>query len=132
MNNMKDIITDKLNAIFEATDETLNEWKGTGNLQFPSLISMMAVKMNWSEKEMREAEPIVRFYVRNHTDWYVTRGAHGGIMKYSEKQKKEAVKLEKEALKAQMKAAIEAKEATKLASAQTVVVNSTPSSDDSE
>ena len=35
---------DKLIPIWNATDEVLNDWKGEGCLQFPTLVSMLAVK----------------------------------------------------------------------------------------
>lgn len=107
------VVLDDLMSIYKVTDEVLDEWKdkGKGNLQFPDLLGMMAVKLNWNEKQMREADPLVRYYVRKHPDWYVTRGAHGGIMRTEEKQKKEQEKANKSSIKDQMKAAIEAKAA---------------------
>lgn len=100
---------DQLESVFTIADQVLSDWKGNGNLQFPILMGMLAVKLNWDEKQVRENDPIVRYYVRNHSDWYVTRGAHGGIMRTTEKQKKEAEKTAKSTAKEQMKAAIEAK-----------------------
>lgn len=129
------VLLDNLMSLFKSTDEVLNEWTGDGNLQFPVLLTMMAVKLNWNEKQIREADPLIRYYIRNSPDWYVTRGAHGGIMKASEKQKKEAVLAAKEAAKASMKAAIEAKAlAAKTAVVQAVPVNVVESdeSDESE
>lgn len=113
MSNVIKTVTDQLVTIFSATEEILAGWQEDSNLQFPHLVSMVALKMNWSEKQLREADPIVRFYVRNHPEWYVTRGAHGGIMRTADRQKKEQSKAAKEALKQQMKANIEAKVAAK-------------------
>jgi hypothetical protein len=101
---------DDLRPIFRATNEALSEWTGEGNLQFPKLLEMLALKLNWGEKQLREADVLVRWYVRRHPDWHVTRGAHGGIMRASEKQKKEAAKLAKDLAKKQMQDALEAKE----------------------
>jgi hypothetical protein len=112
MSNTVQNVLDKLAPLFQATDEVLAEWTGEGNLQFPVLLGMMAVKLNWDEKQVRENDPLVRFYVRNNPDWFVTRGAHGGIMRATEKQKKETAKAAKEAVKAQLQAAIEAKTAS--------------------
>jgi hypothetical protein len=112
---------DDLTAIFTATDEVLSGWTGEGNLQFPTLIGMMAVKLNWDEKQAREADPLIRFYVRKHPDWYVTRGAHGGIMRLADKQKKEAAKTAKAAIKDQLKAQIEAKVASTTETSTTTV-----------
>lgn len=103
-------VIDDLMPIFQATEEALNEWKGEGNLQFPVLLGMVAVRLNWDEKQVRENDPFVRKFVRKNKDWYVTRGAHGGIMKASERQKKEAALLAKEEAKKQIGAALEAKE----------------------
>jgi hypothetical protein len=123
-------VLDNLEAIFTATNDCLNDWKGDGNLQFPALVGMMAVKLNWDEKQMREADPLIRYYVRKHPDWYVTRGAHGGIMRTTEKQKKEAAKSAKASAKDQLRAQIEAKAST--LSATTTVDSSSDDSDDSE
>lgn len=111
MNSVIQSVTDKLFVVFSAVDEILNTWKGEGNLQFPTLVGMMALKMNWNDKQARENDPIIRYYVRNNPDWYVTRGARGGIMRSSDRQKKDQAKAAKDALKEQMKATIEAKAA---------------------
>lgn len=114
MSDSKEVIENvlkELTGLFQVTDQVINEWNGEGNLQFPVLLGMMAVKLNWDEKQVREADPFVRKYVRSHPDWYVTRGAHGGIMRASEKQKKEAAKAAKDLAKKQMKDAIEAQAA---------------------
>ena len=119
-NSTKEKVLKEISDLIDATDVALNEWTGEGNLQFPILLGMIAVRHNWDEKQVRRADPFVREYVRNHPDWHVTRGAHGGIMRATEKQKKDAVKLAKDLAKKQMQDAIEAKaaeEAAKLADA---------------
>jgi hypothetical protein len=99
-----------LRALFQETDRALSEWTDEGkNLQFPVLLGMIAVRLNWNEKQVRDNDPIIRYHVRNHPDWYVTRGAHGGIMRTSEKQKKDNLRLAKELAKKQMADALEAK-----------------------
>lgn len=110
-------VLEDLTAVFSAADTALNDWKGDCNLQFPVLMLTLAVKLNWDEKQMRETDPLVRYYVRKHPDWYVTRGAHGGIMRTTDKQKKEAAKASKASVKDLLKAQIEAKVA---ASSQTL------------
>ena len=109
MSNTIQKVTESLTVIFTATDEALNEWVGEGCLQIPTLITTLALKLNWNEKQIRENDPIVRYYIRNNPDWHVTRGAHGGIMRTSDRQKKEADKSAKQAIKDQVKADIEAK-----------------------
>jgi hypothetical protein len=103
-------VIDDLLPIFQATEQALNEWNGEGNLQFPVLLGMVAVRLNWDEKQVRENDPFIRKYVRNHDDWHVTRGAHGGIMRASDKQKKESLKTAKDAAKKQIEEALQAKE----------------------
>lgn len=109
MNDIVQSTLEKLSVVFAVTDEVLNEWVSDNNLQFPVLLGMIAIKMNWDEKQVREADPLVRFFVRNNPDWYVTRGAHGGIMRATDRQKKELAKTNKDAVKKQMQAIIEAK-----------------------
>jgi len=108
-NPTKEKILADISDLIDSTEIALNEWAGDGNLQFPVLLGMIAVKNNWDEKQVRRADPFVREYVRNHPEWYVTRGAHGGIMKTADKQKKDASKLAKELTKKQLQDAIEAK-----------------------
>jgi|SRR5579885_3098755 len=112
MSNPKQSIMDDFSSLYDAVTEALSEWRGEGCLQFPSLLATLAVKLNWNESQVREYDPVVRIFVRRHPDWHVTRGAHGGIMRASEKQKKEEAKAAKDRAKAEMKAAIEAKAAT--------------------
>lgn len=109
--------------ILLVVDEVLNEWNGEGCLQFPTLMAKVSAKLLWDEKQIRAKEPIVRDYVRNHPDWYVTRGAHGGIMRAAEKQKKEAEK----AAKAKVRAELEAEVAKKAAEA--AAQTATPAAD---
>jgi hypothetical protein len=102
-------------------DEVLNEWTGDGCYQFPTLLGQIKLKMNWDDKQLRANDPIIREYIRNHPNWYVTRGAGGGIMRSAEKQKKEALKLAKEKAKIELTAQLEAEVAAKkaaIASAQ--------------
>ena len=115
---------DELTPIWTATDEVLDDWKGEGCLQLPILMGMLAVKFNWSDKQMRENDPFVRRYLRHHDKWHVTRGAHGGIMRLSDKQKKDAEKEAKDLARKQVEAAVAAKAAQMTAAAALAV--STP------
>src|SRR5574338_680253 len=113
--SVKQKVLNELDELFDVTDKALSEWTGEGNLQFPALLLRMAARMNWTDKQMREADPFVRKYVRSHPDWYVTRGAHGGIMRASERHKKEADKAAKDLAKKKMQEEIDAKVAAQLA-----------------
>lgn len=113
MNNSNDIniqnSIDLLIPIAKATEEVLNAWTEEKCLQFPVLITNLAIKMNWDEKAVRLNEPIVRWYVRNNKDWFVTRGAHGGIQRVANKNKKIIDKAAKASAKADIKALIDSK-----------------------
>lgn len=125
-----DIIEETLEehrALYQATNACLNDWTGTTNLQFPVLLGIMAVKLNWDEKMVRKNDPLVRDYVRRHPKWHVTRGAHGGIMRKEVFEKNEACKFEKDMQKKQIKDAIEAKVAQMVSDTDTQIV-----SDDSD
>jgi hypothetical protein len=120
MSNPTDIqnFLDEQAPYLSVVEEVLNEWTGEGCLQFPTLMGSVQLKLGWDDKTSRAKEPIIREFVRNHSTWYVTRGAHGGIMRRAEKQKKEAEKAAKEKAKAELTAAIEAEAARKKAEAQ--------------
>ena len=105
-------------SVFTVVDEILNEWKGQGCYQIPTLLGNIKLKMNWDDKQLRAKDPIIRDYLRNHPEWHVTRGAGGGIMRASEKQQREVAKLAKEKAKADIAAAIDADIAKKAAAAQ--------------
>lgn len=117
-------------SMFQIVDEVLDAWNGEGCLQFPTLMGQVNAKMNWvgkeGEKLSRANEPIIRDYVRNHPNWYVTRGAHGGIMRASDKQKKEEAKAAKDKAKAELAAALEAEVARKKAEAAAAQTIATP------
>jgi len=125
-------VLDDLSTVFETTEDTLNDWTSEGNLQFPALMGMLALKLSWTDKDMREADPLVRYYVRRHPDWYVTRGAHGGIQRMSEKAKKDAQRLAKEEAKRKMQEAIDEEVRKKEAELAAQKVQDSTSTDDQE
>jgi hypothetical protein len=120
MSNPSDVqhFLDEQSPYLGMVEEILNEWTGEGCLQFPTLMGTVQLKMGWDEKTARAKEPIIREFVKNHTIWYVTRGAHGGIMRRAERQKKDAEKAAKQQAKLELTAAIEAEVARKKAGAQ--------------
>lgn len=112
---MSDAIDNNLQTIqrlWQQTEEVLSEWTGEGNLQVPVLLGMMAVRFNWNEKQVRDFDPMIRFHLRNHPDWYMTRGVKGGIQRASERQKKEAALQARALVKQQMQAVLDAKMAS--------------------
>src|SRR5271166_2658933 len=104
MNENIDNVIQQIIPIWKATEEELEQWTSEGNLQFPDLLEKLAANQNWTDKQLREYDPLVRFYVRRHPKFHVTRGAHGGIMRKSDKDKKDLAKTLKESLKKQIQA----------------------------
>ena len=102
MNENIDNVIQQIIPIWKAAEEELERWTSEGNLQFPDLLEKLAANQNWTDKQLREYDPLVRFYVRRHPKFHVTRGAHGGIMRRSDKDKKDLAKTLKESLKKQM------------------------------
>jgi hypothetical protein len=100
---------DNLKPILNVVDEILLTPRSETCLQVPNLIGMVAIQLNWNEEQIKNNDPLIRAYVRQHPEWHITRGAHGGIMKRSEYQKKEDAKLAKEKATRELKASILAK-----------------------
>jgi hypothetical protein len=98
-----------LEVLFEQVDNELNDYKDEKCLEVPTLIGVLATKYGWNEKEVKENDHLVRFYIRRHPDWVITRGAHGGITRRSNIQAKIQAKANKEAAKKLIKDAIDAK-----------------------
>lgn len=123
----------ELSSLFEETDLVLNEWTSASCLQIPALVSTLALKLNWDAKQARENDPLVRWYIRSHPEWYITRGAKGGIMKREDRQKKETAKQALLDVKAQLKAELDAKlAAAKLAAMSSAVTQPVVDESDSE
>jgi hypothetical protein len=108
MTNVEEALTN-MKPILEATEEALIEYNSDENYKIPELIGAVALKLNWNEADIRANEHIVRHYVRNNKEWYVTRGAHGGAQRISVRDAKEEAKKAKVAAKADLRAAIESK-----------------------
>ena len=109
MNETVKLMLEEDQVIYEATDAVFNNWNWNSNLKIPDLLGMLAVKLNWDDKQLKEADSVVRRYIRRHPDWDITRGATGGVQPMFAKQKKDAAKQAKAAVKQQLKAQIDAK-----------------------
>lgn len=110
MNKTIETIIENLTAVFTATEEALGSWTSEESLKFPTLMGMLAVKLNWDEKQVRENDPLVRHYVRHNVEWTVDRGAKGGLQRVAVKSAKEAAqKATKAAAKKAVKDAVDAK-----------------------
>ena len=94
-------------SIFDATDQVLSEHKWDKNLPIPTLLASVAAKMNWDDKTTRLNEGAIKVYLRKHDDWYLTRGAKGGVQPAETRKKKEELKAAKIAFKIKLKEAIE-------------------------
>lgn len=117
-------------SVCEETDTCLTEYfsKNEENLQFPALLALVNLRMKLDTKKLKDVDPFIRYFVRNHPEYHVSRGAKGGIMKKEVLQKKVAAKDAKEAAKKQLVDQIDAKIAKTAAVA--IVDNTDTSSSD--
>jgi len=92
MNANKQKLFNEFEEIFQLTDKILDEWSHDDNMQFTILLSQLSSQLNWDDKQIKENDPIIRKYLRNHSEWCLVRGAKGGIMPLEKKQKKDAIK----------------------------------------
>lgn len=111
MTDSVDIFLDEQRPMLKMVDEILNAWDGASCYQIPKLVKDLALQFNWDSDQARRNDPIIRAYLKTHPVWYVTRGAHGGIMQRSEYEKKEAAKVAKEKAKLDLQAAVAAAKA---------------------
>jgi hypothetical protein len=118
MSDPVETFLDSQRPILTVVDQMLDEWKSEKLYQVPQLLLNMGARLNWDAKQLRKYDPIVRAYLKDHPVWYVTRGAHGGIMKRDEHDKKEAHKAAKQKATEELKAAIAAKNAAVAATVQ--------------
>ena len=101
---------DKAMDLWKFVDEALSEYTGTDNLQLPTLMEILMAKMGLDVKQFRKLDALVRFYIsEDHPDWVSRRGAHGGVMRRADVQKKAQDILNKMLEKNKLKAVIEAK-----------------------
>jgi hypothetical protein len=107
MTDKKQNTLDKVSAICDATDDALASYTGNDNIQLPVLVGMVAARMGWNTKQLRENDPIVRFYIRNHPDYAITKGPHGGVIPRAVWEKKQVVKNAKAAAKIEMQAKLD-------------------------
>jgi len=109
MSNSIQSFFDQLKPALQLVEDRLAEHTGEESLQIPTLLNSVAVKLLWSEKEIRVNDPIIRQFIHTHPDWYIARGAKGGAQRRSVKNKKDAELLARAQAKAEVSAALDAK-----------------------
>lgn len=108
-----DDVLNKAKLIFEEVESVLSEHNDDTCYKVPSLIKVLAVKLDWSEKQSRQNDQLIRFFLRDHSEYFITQGAKGGIQRKAVKAKKEQDKLLKDKLKEELKQIVEDKVASK-------------------
>jgi hypothetical protein len=78
--------------ILTTIEDFLAAWNWTANrtCQLPLLLNHLKEKYGWDKKTLNGKDPVIRDYLRNHTIYTISRGAHGGIELLASKQKKNA------------------------------------------
>lgn len=109
MSNSVLTVTEHLSKVFTCIDSIFEELQPQGTLQFKTLFGMVVAKLGLSDSQMRELDPVARYYIRNNPTYYVTRGAGGGIGLASVKAQRDSETASRESIKKKLKADLEAK-----------------------
>jgi hypothetical protein len=96
-----------IQKIFQATESSLSEHNFQKNLQSPELVKMVVVKMGLSFDTVKEVDPYVRAYVKNHPVYVSSRGRNGGITLKDKKMSKNKDKAARAAAKEEAKEIVE-------------------------
>lgn len=96
-------------TIFLTVDKILNDWEENGNYQIPLLIANLSTELNWTLKQIKQYDPIVRQYLRKHPLYHITAGAGGGVMRISDKLKKQELISAKMKAREEVQAELDAK-----------------------
>lgn len=106
-------IFNTINNIFDSVDKVCNaSVTSTNKLQFPVMLSKVGeelASLNFDAKQIKEAQPLIRFYIHNHDVFCSSRGRSGGVELKDNKAAREADKAAKDAIKAQLKDVIDSK-----------------------
>src|ERR1700727_3782495 len=100
---------DSRQAILEAVERELDDWKGEGCYQLPKMMELMGARFGWTETQTRSNDPIIREFIRTHPTYVLTRGAHGGIGRRADIQAKVDAKEAKKRAKEELSKALDAK-----------------------
>lgn len=97
-----------VSQIFDNTEEILSSHFVIGNedsYKLPLLVANVVAKLNVTNTDsaIKNADPIVRLFVRESDKWYSERGIKGGVKPIEIKNKSEAAKAAKEAAKNALK-----------------------------
>lgn len=100
-------------TVCESAEAILDEYKFAENLQFPDLLEMVIARLSLDASLFKDADHFIRYHVRNHSKYHVSRGAKGGIMPKATHAKKLALKAAKDAAKQEIHSQLDAKFAPK-------------------
>ena len=89
--------------------KVLEGWKFESNYQFPELVKSVTKELNLTdERDLKEVDAHVRYFVRKNPNYKAKRGAHGGIALASTEAQREAAKAARLQAKADAAAKVEA------------------------
>lgn len=104
---MKEDVLNKLSELYDEIDAILDS--SSEKLQVPELVLMIGNNRGMDEKESKELDHPIRYYLKNHDKWYLGRGAKGGILPLQVLKEKNKAKEEKESYKKEVLKKIEEK-----------------------
>ena len=94
--------------VFEATETSLESFSFEKNLQCPELVKMVMLNMGLDQSNVKEIDPYVRMYLKDHPSYVSSRGRNGGIMPRSKKSSKQQNKSARAAAKEEAKEIVNA------------------------
>ncbi len=107
--NIKEFYEKKAVPLFNIVEEVLNlhNFEIIPYVQVPKLLSDMALKLDWTDADIQSYNGVVRWYLRSHQKYMITKGAKGGIILRAAREAKLAAQNAKDIEKEKMRKAIE-------------------------
>lgn len=133
MSNIVETVGADAMRVYSTALKFLEEWKFESNLQFPKLVEDVAKELKITEdRDLKELDAQIRYFVRRNPTYKAKRGAHGGIALASAEAQREAAKTARLAAKAEAAAKVEAQVAAATASTPSLTDEADESDDNLE
>lgn len=122
INDVKEVLT----VVETICSEKLK--KDSDRLKFADLLKEVGSRLNISNVNIENVDPVIRFYIKSYSNYEIVRGMGGGIRIKQTKNSKTSVETSKE----EARAIVEAKLANKISEVPETIEEVEKSIDDSE
>jgi len=99
----------KVEEVCEKAEKLLEANTTNKNLQVPELMNMLV--RDGVIENAKQWDPVVRQFIRSHSEWRIIQGINGGITKSAKTQKKTSTSKEVDKVKEELRAVVEQKAA---------------------